>query len=275
MAMFDVKKHLIKVQGGRQYLPVAARLVWFREQHPDWGIETHPIAIDTEKQYAIFEASVYNAEGKLMAKGTKMENVKGFPDYIEKAETGSIGRALAVCGFGTQFAPELDETVNGRIVDSPQPIGGSRREAPSGGYSGSYGRNRESYAGGNRYGENPYGAAQNGNERAAPSERFHATAVREPEAAPSASAREERATEQKESAQNRHAVATTNPDPFAGEDLFETASQADAAKDAADQNACSACGKTLTTAQQNLSVRKYGVALCPTCQKERRGIEAG
>src|SRR5579872_2677080 len=105
MDMFDVKKHLIKVQGGRQYLPVAARLVWFREQHPDWGIETRPIAIDTEKQYAIFEALVYNAEGKLMAKGTKMENVRGFPDYIEKAETGSIGRALAVCGFGTQFAP--------------------------------------------------------------------------------------------------------------------------------------------------------------------------
>lgn len=127
---FDVKKHLIKVQGGRQYLPVAARLVWFRDEHPDWGIETRPVAIDTEKQYAIFEAFVYNAEGKLMAKGTKMENVRGFPDYIEKSETGSIGRALAVCGYGTQFAPDLDETTAGRVVDSPQRSRGSEYGDP-------------------------------------------------------------------------------------------------------------------------------------------------
>lgn len=118
---FDVKKHLIKVQGGREYLPVAARLVWFRQEHPDWGIETRPVEIDVEKGYAVFEAIVYNVDGKLMAKGTKMETARGFADYIEKAETGSIGRALAVCGFGTQFAPELEE--GERIVDSPMPIG--------------------------------------------------------------------------------------------------------------------------------------------------------
>jgi len=139
---FDVKKHLIKVQNGKEYLPVAARLVWFRQEHPDWGIETRPVELDIEKGYAIFEATVYNAEGKLMAKGTKMEffpkvvsepvirkdgtlvektSVVGFFDYVEKAETGSIGRALALCGFGTQFAPELDE--GERIVDSPLPIG--------------------------------------------------------------------------------------------------------------------------------------------------------
>lgn len=118
---FDVKKHLIKVQSGKEYLPVASRLVWFRQEHPDWGIETHPIEIDIEKGHAIFEASVYNSEGRLMAKGTKMETAAGFQDFVEKAETGSIGRALAVCGFGTQFAPELDE--GERIVDSPLPIG--------------------------------------------------------------------------------------------------------------------------------------------------------
>ena len=37
---------------------------------------------------------------------------------MEKAETGSIGRALAYCGYGTQFcADELDEAE--RIVDAP------------------------------------------------------------------------------------------------------------------------------------------------------------
>jgi hypothetical protein len=139
---FDVKKHLIRIQGNKEYLPVASRLVWFRQEHPDWGIETHPVEINIDKGYAIFQASVYNAEGKIMAKGTKMEffpkvvaepymrkdgsltekaTVVGFGDYLEKAETGAIGRALAICGFGTQFAPELEE--GERIVDSPIPIG--------------------------------------------------------------------------------------------------------------------------------------------------------
>ena len=35
----------------------------------------------------------------------------------EKAETKAVGRALAMLGYGTQFAPELDE--GERIVDSP------------------------------------------------------------------------------------------------------------------------------------------------------------
>ncbi len=38
--------------------------------------------------------------------------------------TGSVGRALALCGFGTQFSPELDEVSGGRFADSPQPMGG-------------------------------------------------------------------------------------------------------------------------------------------------------
>jgi len=131
---FDVKKHLIKIQGGKEYLPVAARLVWFRQEHPDWGIETKPVLLDIENGYAVFDASVYDAEGKLMAKGTKMETSKGFADYIEKAETGAIGRALAMCGFGTQFAPELDES--DRIVDSPLPIGEPELSGSKSGSSG-------------------------------------------------------------------------------------------------------------------------------------------
>src|SRR5918997_205305 len=122
---FEKSKHLIRVQGGREYLPVSARLVWFREEHPDWGITTTPIEINLEKQYAIFQASIYNAEGKLMATATKMENVRGFPDFLEKSETGAVGRALAFCGYGTQFAPELEE--NNRLADSPYPMGGGSR----------------------------------------------------------------------------------------------------------------------------------------------------
>jgi hypothetical protein len=52
-----------------------------------------------------------------------MEDIKGFGDYLEKAETGAYGRALGALGYGTQFAPEFDEVVDGvenpRIVDAP------------------------------------------------------------------------------------------------------------------------------------------------------------
>ena len=49
--------------------------------------------------------------------GYGSESVKDFGDYLEKAETKAVGRALAMLGYGTQFAPELDE--GDRIVDSP------------------------------------------------------------------------------------------------------------------------------------------------------------
>jgi hypothetical protein len=114
---FNPKKHLMKVRGGQDYLEVKWRLVWFREDHPDWGIETKPIMIDAEKGLAIFQAQVFDSEGRLRASGTKMESVQHFGDYLEKSETGAIGRALAVCGYGTQFAPELEE--GDRIVDAP------------------------------------------------------------------------------------------------------------------------------------------------------------
>jgi hypothetical protein len=34
-----------------------------------------------------------------------MEKAASFSDFLEKAETGAIGRALAALGYGTQFAP--------------------------------------------------------------------------------------------------------------------------------------------------------------------------
>ncbi len=66
--------------------------------------------------YARFRAVVTDGKGG-RATGTKSENAANFQDYIEKAETGAIGRALAALGYGTQFAPELNE--EHRIVDSP------------------------------------------------------------------------------------------------------------------------------------------------------------
>jgi len=103
---------------GREYLEVKYRLVWFREDHPDWSIETELISVTDVSAYA--RATIRDDKGRIIATSHKFESIQGFPDFIEKAETGAIGRALALIGYGTQFcADELDE--GSRIVDAPVP----------------------------------------------------------------------------------------------------------------------------------------------------------
>jgi hypothetical protein len=124
-----------------------------------------------------------------MAKGTKMETAGGFPSYIEAAETGAIGRALAVCGYGTQFAPDLDELSSGKIVDSPLP---NNVRAP---YISQL-----------------------------PTSSIHA-----------------------------NSASSDNSDKT---------------------HECSICQKPLTKGQEALSLRNYGIALCPQCQKDRKASAA-
>jgi hypothetical protein len=101
---------------GKNYLTVAYRVLWMREEHPEWSIETEYLRLDDKM--AIAKATIRNGEGKLLAQGTKSETPQGFPDYIEKSESSAIGRALAFCGYGTQFAEELEE--GERLADAPQ-----------------------------------------------------------------------------------------------------------------------------------------------------------
>ena len=102
---------------GKPYLQVAHRLVWFREEHPDWPIITE--IVEQDQTHAIVRATIKlnNLVDGVLATAVKREDKVSFPDFLEKAETGAIGRALALCGYGTQFAPELDE--GERLADSP------------------------------------------------------------------------------------------------------------------------------------------------------------
>ena len=103
---------------GKHYLQVAHRLVWFREEHPDWIIETD--IIEKTDKHVIMRAKVYDSTMKLVASAHKREDHSHFADFLEKAETSAIGRALALCGYGTQFCgSEFDE--GERLADSPQP----------------------------------------------------------------------------------------------------------------------------------------------------------
>src|SRR2546421_2326077 len=133
---FNPSNHIIQLksqQGPKDYLPVAWRLVWFREQCPEGTITTELLDLnrseecetevsvwnDSTRKYdkvkkvakgvAVFRATVTDGKGA-SATGTKTENAASFEDYLEKSETGAIGRALAALGYGTQFTgDELDE----------------------------------------------------------------------------------------------------------------------------------------------------------------------
>lgn len=120
-----LSRYLVKIHGGKQYLPTAYRLVWFRDAFPDWGIATQLLEGGHEAGFATVQASILNAEGRIVASGMKTETRADFPaGWVEKAETGAIGRALAVAGFGTQFSPELDEARPSECV-APEPVFGT------------------------------------------------------------------------------------------------------------------------------------------------------
>ena len=116
---FDPKRYVIKVQGNREYLPVSARLIWFRSEHPDWGIVTEAVEINHEKQFAVFRASIFNEEGRLIATATKKEDVKGFGDYIEKSECVPLStKILTAEGWKTHDELRLGEAVLAYDTDS-------------------------------------------------------------------------------------------------------------------------------------------------------------
>lgn len=101
---------------GKPYLQVAHRMIWMREERPTWSIETEQLV--NEKDYSIFKCTIKDETGRVIATAHGREDYKHFPDAIEKSETKSIGRCLALCGYGTQFA-EIDFDEMPRIVDSP------------------------------------------------------------------------------------------------------------------------------------------------------------
>jgi hypothetical protein len=153
-SIFNPNEHLMQIKsrnGSSDYLPVQWRLVWFRSLCPNGTIETEIVHLDPDREteeetyawnsetrrsektvkkapgFAVFRAIVKDGNGGV-AMGTKSEKAASFPDYIEKAETGAIGRALAGLGYGTQFTgDEFDE--RHRIVDAPVETGPQNDQA--------------------------------------------------------------------------------------------------------------------------------------------------
>lgn len=129
----------------KDYLPVQQRLVWVNELCPEIKIETVDkiIELDRETEEEVFQWNADTRRSEKVIKrangwayfevrvtatdkdghtksavGSKSEGAASFKDFIEKAQTGAIGRALAMIGYGTQFAGDEFNEAH-RIVDAP------------------------------------------------------------------------------------------------------------------------------------------------------------
>src|SRR5262245_12244199 len=110
------------------YLEVKWRLVWFREQYPRGTITSEPFILDLDrdvssatkkaKGYACFRCTVATVAGGPSATMFGTEHAADFTDFVERAETRALGRALAALGVGTQFiGQDIGELPH--IVDAP------------------------------------------------------------------------------------------------------------------------------------------------------------
>jgi len=147
MTKRDLEGMLINLKNGTtisKYLPVQGRILWFHGEVSRYKIDTEMLHLDWNAEFegekwgkdetgkakkfaikakgvAVFKAvvTIYSEAGEVLIQvpGHKSEKAVDFGDFLEKAETGAVGRALALAGYGTKFAIELDE--GPRIVDSP------------------------------------------------------------------------------------------------------------------------------------------------------------
>lgn len=102
---------------GKDYMQPAHRLVWFREDHPDWSLITE---LKQFSKGVSFEARILDETGRVLATAHAYQTPDDFKHgFIEKCETKAVGRVLSFVGYGTQFAADIDEEEV--LADSPLP----------------------------------------------------------------------------------------------------------------------------------------------------------
>ena len=95
---------------GNEYETVALRLTKFREEHPDWTIETELLG---DGQFVTMKTTIKDAEGRIISTGhaqeERGEGMINTTSVMENAETSSCGRALAFYKFPGSFVRSADE----------------------------------------------------------------------------------------------------------------------------------------------------------------------
>ncbi|MCP9495336.1 MAG: hypothetical protein MSG64_12895 [Pyrinomonadaceae bacterium MAG19_C2-C3] len=87
------------------YVPVAERIEKFHERYSEGRILTTIVEHDIETGFILMRAEIYRNNDDAMPAATghayevRGESFVNKTSYIENAETGSVGRALAILGF--------------------------------------------------------------------------------------------------------------------------------------------------------------------------------
>lgn len=125
---FDPAPYYINTNRLNNYLPVPARILWFRTDFPNGTIKTE--MLERTEAHAMFYCTITTPDGGLST-ATGTETKGDFGDFVEKAETKAIGRALANLGYGTLNAHEEFGTDAVATPARPAPSNGSRPRARS------------------------------------------------------------------------------------------------------------------------------------------------
>lgn len=97
---------VVKIHG-REYLTVARRINDFRAAHPDYGVHTEILSIDSDT--VVCRAVITDADGRQLSSGIAEEHRRASKinqtSATENCETSAVGRALAFLGMaGTEIA---------------------------------------------------------------------------------------------------------------------------------------------------------------------------
>jgi hypothetical protein len=112
----DAPKYVAPLNGRGDYLEVKWRLLWLRYADPRADVLTHLVKLGSGR--AVFKAIVKLSAGG-SATGWGDESSDDFRDFLEKAETKAVGRALGALGFGTQFSGLEYELAPAALADTP------------------------------------------------------------------------------------------------------------------------------------------------------------
>lgn len=139
----DIQKYLTQLSG-KPYLEVMWRLFWLEQSVTRYEITSKTEFINPDAAAFTVTVSIWDEKdvrdpaAKPIRTGTGVgsETKSDFRDFIEKAQTKALGRALAQVGFGTQFATELGGELD--APSNPRPV-----DAPVGGNGGGYQFNQQ------------------------------------------------------------------------------------------------------------------------------------
>jgi hypothetical protein len=108
---------------GKEYVMVNERIKYFRENLPEYSLETEIIKLDDRQ--IIMKAIVKNEKGRVIATGHAEEKQgDGYinkTSFIENCETSAVGRALGCMGIGIDAGiASAEEVANAMNKQEPK-----------------------------------------------------------------------------------------------------------------------------------------------------------